>query len=54
MRRSYRSETAHAVESSRDSGKWRVDKGSVGGDGLHRAAKAHELIAESIPASLFD
>ncbi len=46
-------ETADAVESSRNSGKWRVDKGSIGGDGLHPNAKAHELIAESIPATIF-
>lgn len=47
-------ETADAVESSRNSGKWRIDHGPIGGDGLHPNARAHELIAQSISAKLFD
>ncbi len=47
-------EIADAVESSRNSGKWRVDHGPIGGDGLHPSPKAHEFIADAIPADLFD
>lgn len=47
-------ETADAVESSRNSGIWRVDQGPIGGDGLHPNDKAHELIAEAISVKIFN
>lgn len=46
-------DAAAQVESSLNSGKWRVDQGNISGDGLHPAAKAHELIAAGLPSNLF-
>lgn len=45
-------DVAAAVESAPESGKWRVDIGSIGGDGLHPAPLAHTLIANSISSSV--
>ncbi len=45
-------EVADAVESSRNSGKWRVDLGVIAPDGIHENALGNQTIAAAISASI--
>ncbi|MDQ4502196.1 hypothetical protein [Sinomonas sp. ASV322] len=45
-------EVAQAVEDPAEPGKWRVDKGPIGGDGTHPNALGHKVLGEALTTAL--